>query len=140
MRVYNKSQATRFLCGDQGWDHSNKAFAPYGLPRTAFKPSYGLAEAALFVSTIDPNAAPTVAYLDREQLSAGHAAQLSTDGPDAVAHVSCGRIARSQWAIIVNPDTRAELLDGGAIPRTTSGKLARRACRAQYLNGTLGVK
>ena len=30
-----------------------KAFAPYGLPRTAFKPSYGIAEATLFVATID---------------------------------------------------------------------------------------
>lgn len=30
-----------------------KAFAPYGLPRTAIKPSYGMAEAALFVSTIE---------------------------------------------------------------------------------------
>jgi fatty-acyl-CoA synthase len=32
------------------------------------------------------------------------------------------------------------LLPAGAIPRTTSGKLARRACRAQYLNGTLGAR
>jgi fatty-acyl-CoA synthase len=90
----------------------SKAFAPYGLPRTAFKPSYGLAEAALFVSTIDPTAEPTVAYLDREQLGTGHAVRVATDGPNAMAQVSCGRIARSQWAIIVNPDTRAELRDG----------------------------
>jgi fatty-acyl-CoA synthase len=32
------------------------------------------------------------------------------------------------------------LLPAGAIPRTTSGKLARRACRAEYLGGTLGVR
>jgi len=32
------------------------------------------------------------------------------------------------------------LLPAGAIPRTTSGKLARQACRAQYLNGTLGAR
>jgi fatty-acyl-CoA synthase len=31
------------------------------------------------------------------------------------------------------------VLPAGAIPRTTSGKLARRACRAQYLGGVLGV-
>ena len=31
-------------------------------------------------------------------------------------------------------------LPAGAIPRTTSGKLARRACRAQYLGGTLGAR
>jgi fatty-acyl-CoA synthase len=29
----------------------------------------------------------------------------------------------------------ARFLPAGAIPRTTSGKLARRACRAQYLSG-----
>lgn len=28
----------------------------------------------------------------------------------------------------------------GAIPRTTSGKLGRTACRRQYLAGTLGVR
>jgi fatty-acyl-CoA synthase len=90
----------------------NKAFAPFGLPRAAFKPSYGMAEAALFVSTIEPTAEPTVVYLDREQLGAGHAVRVAADGANAVAHVSCGRIARSQWAVIVNPDSRAELRDG----------------------------
>jgi fatty-acyl-CoA synthase len=90
----------------------NKAFAPYGLPRTAVKPSYGMAEATLFISTIDPAAEPTVAYLDREQLAAGHAVRVAADGPNAVAQVSCGQIARSQWAVIVNPDARAELPDG----------------------------
>jgi fatty-acyl-CoA synthase len=89
----------------------NDAFAPYGLPRTAFKPSYGIAEATLFVSTIDPTAEATVAYLDRQQLGAGRAVRVAA-APDAVAHVSCGRIARSQWAVIVNPDTDEELPDG----------------------------
>ncbi|HKV20576.1 MAG TPA: fatty-acid--CoA ligase, partial [Mycobacterium sp.] len=30
------------------------------------------------------------------------------------------------------------LVPAGAIPRTTSGKLARRACRAEYLSGAFG--
>ena len=72
------------------------AFAPYGLRRTAIKPSYGMAEATLFVSTVDPAAEPTVVYLDREQLGAGHAVRVAADAPNAVAQVSCGRIARSQ--------------------------------------------
>jgi fatty-acyl-CoA synthase len=90
----------------------NKAFAPYGLPRTAFKPSYGIAEAALFVATIGPIAEPSVAYFDREQLGTGHAVRVAADAPSAVAQVSCGQIARSQWAVIVNPDTASELPDG----------------------------
>jgi fatty-acyl-CoA synthase len=90
----------------------NKAFTPYGLPRTAFKPSYGIAEATLLIATIDASAEASVAYLDREQLSAGHAVRVEADAPNAVAQVSCGRVARSLWAVIVDPDTGSELPDG----------------------------
>jgi acyl-CoA synthetase (AMP-forming)/AMP-acid ligase II len=90
----------------------NKAFAPYGLPATAIKPSFGMAEATLFVSTIDPTAEATAAYLDRDQLGAGHAVPVAPDADDAVVQVSCGRIARSQWAVIANPETGTELPDG----------------------------
>ncbi len=90
----------------------NKAFAPYGLPRTAFKPSYGIAEATLFVATIAPDAEASVVYLDREQLGAGRAVPVAADAPNAVAQVSCGQIARSLWAVVVDPATGAELPDG----------------------------
>ena len=90
----------------------NKAFAPYALPSTAFKPSYGTAEATLFVSTIDPTAEATAVYFDREQLGAGHAVRVAANAPNAMAQVSCGRIARSQWAVIVHPDTGEELAAG----------------------------
>ncbi len=86
----------------------NAAFAPYGLPSTAIKPSYGMAEATLFVSTIDLSAAATVVYLDREQLGAGRAVQVPRDAPNAISQVSCGRIARSQWGVIVDTETEAE--------------------------------
>jgi fatty-acyl-CoA synthase len=90
----------------------NKAFAPFGLPSTAFKPSYGIAEATLFVATIDPAAEATPVYLDREQLGAGHAVRVAAEAPNAVAQVSCGRTARSLWAVIVDADAGAELPDG----------------------------
>ena len=90
----------------------NKAFAPYGLPPTAFKPSYGIAEATLFVATIAPAAQATAAYFDRDELSAGRAVRVAADAPGAVAQVSCGQVGRSEWAIIVDPDTRTELPDG----------------------------
>lgn len=89
----------------------NKAFASYGLPRTAFKPSYGIAEATLMIATIAPSAEATAAYLDREQLGAGHAVRVAPDAPDAVVQVSCGQVARSLWAVIVDPDTGSELPD-----------------------------
>ena len=89
-----------------------KAFAPYGLPRTACKPSYGIAEGTLFVATIAPDAQASVVYFDREQLGGGHAVRVSADSPNAVAQVSCGQVARSEWAVIVNPGTSDELPDG----------------------------
>ncbi|MGE5698256.1 MAG: fatty acyl-AMP ligase [Candidatus Sericytochromatia bacterium] len=89
-----------------------EAFAPFGLPDTAIKPSYGMAEATLFVATTDPGAQPTVVYVDREQLAAGQAVRVASDAAAAVAQVSCGQIARSQWGVIVEPDSRVELSDG----------------------------
>ncbi|MFO7164565.1 MAG: fatty acyl-AMP ligase [Mycolicibacterium hassiacum] len=88
------------------------AFTPYGLRPNAIKPSYGIAEATLFVSTIGPEACPRAVHLDREQLSLGRAVPLPADAPGAVTHVSCGQVARSQWAVIVDPDDHTELPDG----------------------------
>jgi fatty-acyl-CoA synthase len=89
----------------------DKAFAPFGLPRSAFKPSYGIAEATLFVSTIEPSAEPTVNYFDCNQLARSRAVPTAADNPNAVAHVSCGQVARSQCAVIVDPVTGDELPD-----------------------------
>ncbi|WP_158168781.1 fatty acyl-AMP ligase [Mycolicibacterium smegmatis] len=90
----------------------NKAFAPYGLPATAFKPSYGIAEATLFVATIAPAAQASVVYFDRDELAQGRAVPVAGDAVDAVAHVSCGQVARSLQAVIVDPGTGEELGDG----------------------------
>jgi fatty-acyl-CoA synthase len=90
----------------------NKAFAPFGLPRTAFKPSYGIAEATLMIATIDHAAETSAIYFDRERLGAGEAVPVAADSPNAVVQVSCGQVARSLWAVIVDPDTGAELPDG----------------------------
>ncbi|BBY83189.1 AMP-binding protein [Mycolicibacterium pulveris] len=88
------------------------AFRPYGLPPTAIKPSYGMAEATLFVSTIDPDAQPKAVYLDREELGGGRAVEVAPDAENAVSQVSCGRVARDQWAVIVDPNTGSEVPDG----------------------------
>ncbi|KUI03690.1 fatty acyl-AMP ligase [Mycobacterium sp. IS-3022] len=90
----------------------NAAFTPYGLPPNAFRPSYGIAEATLFVSTIAPDARADAVYFDREQLAEGRAVPVAAGSPGAVAHVSCGQVARSQRAVIADPDTGTELPDG----------------------------
>lgn len=80
------------------------AFAPYGLPATAVKPSYGMAEATLSVASIAPSAAASAVYLDRDQLSAGRAVTVAPTDEGAVAHVSCGQPIPNQWAVIASPD------------------------------------
>ncbi|MGV0626298.1 fatty acyl-AMP ligase [Mycolicibacter minnesotensis] len=90
----------------------NEAFAPYGLPATAIKPSYGIAEATLFVATIDPDATASALYLDRDRLGMGLALPVAKDAPGSVAQVSCGRVARSLSAVIVDADAGAEVPDG----------------------------
>jgi fatty-acyl-CoA synthase len=93
-------------------DTFNAAFAPYGLPPTAIKPSYGIAEATLFVSTIAPSARATVVHFDRAQLADGRAVPVAADDAGAIPQVSCGQVARSQWAVVVDPDSGSELADG----------------------------
>ncbi|MFY9334683.1 MAG: fatty acyl-AMP ligase [Mycobacterium sp.] len=89
-----------------------EVFAPHGLPSTAIKPSYGIAEATLMVATIAPDAVPAASYFDAERLAAGEAVRVDPAAPSAVAHVTCGQSARSLWVVIVNPETGEEIPDG----------------------------
>jgi len=90
----------------------NSVFESYGLPKTAIKPSYGIAEATLFVSNIAPDAEATVRYFDRAQLASGVAVPVPEGAPCAVAQVSCGQPASSLWAVLVDPATGTEMPDG----------------------------
>ncbi len=90
----------------------NDAFAPYGLPPTAIKPSYGMAEATLFVSTTDMKQVATTIYVDREELTRGRFRTVAGDAPSAVAQVSSGTVAIDQWAAIVDSATGTEQPDG----------------------------
>ncbi|KQH77791.1 MULTISPECIES: long-chain-fatty-acid--AMP ligase FadD32 [Mycobacterium] len=89
-----------------------KAFEPYGLKPEAVKPSYGLAEATLFVSTTPMDESPTVIHVDRDELNKQHFVEVSADSPKAVAQVSAGKIGVDEWAVIVDPETASELPDG----------------------------
>jgi fatty acid CoA ligase FadD32 len=88
------------------------AFAPYGMRETAVKPSYGLAEATLFVSTTPMDEPPRVIYVDRDEMNNQRFVEVSPDAPNAVAQVSAGVIGVDEWAVIVDPDTASELPDG----------------------------
>ncbi|MFE0748512.1 long-chain-fatty-acid--AMP ligase FadD32 [Gordonia sp. NPDC058843] len=90
----------------------NEAFAPYGLPKTAIKPCYGMAEATLFVSATQRENEAKIVYVDRDDLNAGRFTLVDADAPNAVAQVSCGQVAVSQWATIVDAETATEQPDG----------------------------
>jgi len=91
----------------------NEAFAPFGFREEAIKPSYGLAEATLFVSTTPPDEGPRIIHVDREELNNGNRfVEVAADAPNAVAQASAGRVSVDQWAVIVDYETGAELPDG----------------------------
>ncbi len=88
------------------------AFAPYGLKPTVIKPSYGMAEATLFVSTTEADQPPVIISVDRDELVEDRLVKVSEDSPKAVTQASCGKIGYDEWAVIVDPDTAEELPDG----------------------------
>ncbi|WP_319943355.1 long-chain-fatty-acid--AMP ligase FadD32 [Nocardia aurantia] len=90
----------------------NDAFVAFGLPKTAIMPCYGMAEATLFVSSQRIQDEPKVIYVDRAELNAGRMVEVDADADSAVAQVSCGYMARSEWGAIVDPATGSELPDG----------------------------
>ncbi|NNH74075.1 AMP-binding protein [Nocardia uniformis] len=83
----------------------NEAFAPYGLPKTAIKPCYGMAEATLFVSATRHEDEAKAIYVDRDEMNAGRVQVVEQGTPNSIAQVSCGYVAHSQWATIVDADS-----------------------------------
>jgi fatty acid CoA ligase FadD32 len=88
------------------------AFGRFGLRDSAIKPSYGLAEATLFVSTTPMFEKPVITYVDREELNQHRFVEVSADSPKAVAQVSTGKVGIAEWAAIVDTETATELPDG----------------------------
>jgi fatty acid CoA ligase FadD32 len=90
----------------------NEAFGPFGFRETAIKPSYGLAEATLFVSTTPMAEAPTIIHVEREALNNRRFVEVAADAPNGVAQASAGKIGIDQWTTIVDAESATELPDG----------------------------
>ncbi|WP_314930614.1 FadD32-like long-chain-fatty-acid--AMP ligase [Corynebacterium argentoratense] len=88
-----------------------EVFGPYGLPESCMRPSYGLAEASLLVTTPQSPVRPRVTWVDRDKLNQG-AAVVVEEGPGAVPLMSNGEVVRPQQLVIVDPETRCEVPDG----------------------------
>jgi fatty acid CoA ligase FadD32 len=90
----------------------NEAFSPFGFKPEAIKPSYGLAEATLFVSSTPVDEPPKIVYVDRDELNAHRFVEVSVDSPSAVAQASAGKVGVAEWATIVDAESATELPDG----------------------------
>ena len=83
-------------------------YKPCGFDRNAFYPCYGMAEATLFITGINPGKYPTVAYLDRKALTEDKVVAVTSEHPDSKAVVSCGHTWLGDEIIIVNPKTKVQ--------------------------------
>lgn len=90
----------------------NEAFGPYGFQPKAIKPSYGLAEATLFVSTTPAAEEPKIIHVDRDALNNNRIVEVDADSQSAVAQASAGKVGVSEWAVIVDAESATELPDG----------------------------
>ena len=90
----------------------NDAFRPFGFQPKAIKPSYGLAEATLFVSTTPSSEEPKIVSVDRDELNAGRFVVVPDDSSKAVAQASAGKVGIAEWAVIVDNESATELPDG----------------------------
>ncbi|MCG8914420.1 fatty acyl-AMP ligase [Actinokineospora sp. PR83] len=87
------------------------AFGPCGLRPEVHRPSYGLAEATVFVSASRPGRPAVDHRFDRVALAEGRAVTVDDDAADVVRLVSCGQPIE-QGVLVVDPTTRAPSAPG----------------------------
>jgi len=86
-------------------------FARFGLSPTTLRPSYGLAEATLYVATPEAGLPPKTVRFDYEHLAAGQARPCGTEGSVGTELISYGS-PRASSVRIVNPQTMTENAPG----------------------------
>ncbi|MGD1170500.1 fatty-acid--AMP ligase FAAL21/FadD21 [Mycobacterium seoulense] len=90
-------------------DRFCKRFAPYNFRDHMMRPSYGLAEATVYVASRTQGGAPEVVHFEPERLSEGTAQRCSTQAGSPL--LSYG-MPRSPAVRIVDPDTARECPPG----------------------------
>ncbi|KGI68356.1 AMP-binding protein [Mycolicibacterium rufum] len=83
----------------------NERFAAFGLPDAAMRPSYGLAEATVYVVASAGGRPPTSVRFDYEKLAAGHAERCDDDS--GTEQIGLGR-PRTTTVRVVDPETCIE--------------------------------
>jgi len=81
-------------------------FAAFNLSETVIRPSYGLAEATVYVACSNTDTSPSVVRFDYEKLSNGHARRCE-EGIGSTEQIGHGTV-RSTTLRIVDPDSATE--------------------------------
>jgi fatty acid CoA ligase FadD28 len=89
-------------------------FASFNLQSSVLRPSYGMAEATLYVATHEAGQPPTIAHFESEELTAGRAKRLASAGGTPL--VSYG-VPRSPMVRVVDPEASIEC------PAATTGEI-----------------
>ncbi|TAM70953.1 fatty-acid--AMP ligase FAAL21/FadD21 [Mycobacterium sp.] len=90
-------------------DRFCKRFAPYNFREDMMQPSYGLAEATVYVASRAQTGAPKVVHFEPEKLSEGSAQRCSAETGSPL--LSYGT-PKSPTVAIVDPDTSTQCPDG----------------------------
>ncbi|MDO4909003.1 MAG: FadD32-like long-chain-fatty-acid--AMP ligase [Corynebacterium sp.] len=119
------------------------AFSEYNLQDAVIRPSYGMAEASLLLSTPISMERPTFRRLDRTALANGEM-KLSEDPHTSFEFASVGVPVSPMGLVIVDQETKQELPDGeiGEIwfqgDNVAGGYLNRAEATAEAFHNTLG--
>lgn len=111
------SQVDGLINGSEPVTHASverflELFGEYNLKREAMRPSYGLAEASLLVTTPQNPERPVTKWFDRDDLAACTATELAEGDAKAMPLTSVGQVCPPQVLCIVDPETEKELTDG----------------------------
>ncbi|HTX96106.1 MAG TPA: AMP-binding protein [Mycobacterium sp.] len=84
-------------------------FARFNFQDSVFRPSYGMAEATVYLATRKAGQSPEIVHFESEKLTAGHAKRCANGGGTPL--VSYG-MPQSPTLRIVDPETRRECPEG----------------------------
>lgn len=87
-------------------------FARFNLRSSVIQPSYGLAEATLYVATRRPGQPVEIVYFESEALSAGRAERSADNSGTPLVSYGAPISAQSPTVRIVDPETSTERPDG----------------------------
>jgi long-chain fatty acid adenylyltransferase FadD28 len=84
-------------------------FAPFNFDPKALRPSYGMAEATVYIASRQLRERPEIGHFDSEKLPAGQAARSARGSGTPLVSYGAPKL---QLTRIVDPDTRRECEDG----------------------------